>query len=70
MDLKAALALVGRAGAPLSAEVLGWLRSRYAISAQRVAEARRRHGAVIVRRDSVDPSRAIPFPNSLPGDQP
>lgn len=67
-DLRAALELAGPAGAPLSAEVVGWLRSRYTIAPARLAEARRRHGAQIVRRDSVDPSRAIPLPTSPPGD--
>ena len=67
-DLRAALELAGPAGAPLSAEVIGWLRSRYSIAPARLAEARRRHGAQIVRRDSVDPSRAIPLPTSPPGD--
>lgn len=66
-SLATAVALVGAEGAPLAAEVLGWVKSCYTVTPARLAEARRRHKSHIVRRDCVDPARAIAIPQPIPG---
>lgn len=63
--LAEAVTLGGRQGAPLAAELLGWLERGYAIEARRLQEAQRRHRYYTVRADQVDASRAIPLPETL-----
>lgn len=51
---------------PLARTLLGWVRGRFHIDARRIEQEQVRHGWFVVRRDAVDPARAIPLPAHHP----
>lgn len=60
--LEQALATAGTHPMPLAREVLGWIRRGLDVGARQLDEAQRRHRYYIVRKELVDPARAIALP--------
>lgn len=60
--LEQALAIAGTHPLPLAREVLGWIRRGLDVGARQLDEAQRRHRYYIVRKELVDPARAIALP--------
>lgn len=60
--LEQALATAGDHPLPLAREVLGWIRRGLSVGARQLDEAQRRHRYYIVRKELVDPARAIALP--------
>jgi tetratricopeptide (TPR) repeat protein len=53
-------------GQPLATQLLQWLSRGYAVDANRLGEAQRRHGYWVVRPGAVDPARAIEITPASP----
>jgi tetratricopeptide (TPR) repeat protein len=60
--LEQALATAGTHPLPLAREVLGWIRRGLDVGARQLDDAQRRHMYYIVRKELVDPARAIALP--------
>lgn len=57
-----AIALAGEKTLPLAREVIGWMRRGFSIGSRQLDDAQRRHRYHIVRKELVDPARAIALP--------
>lgn len=60
--LQQALADAGAQPLPLASELLGWIRRGLSVGGRQLDEAQRRHSYYIVRKELVDPARAIALP--------
>lgn len=61
--LEQAISMAADHPLPLAREVLGWIRRGLSVGARQLDEAQRRHCYYIVRKELVDPARAIPLPS-------
>lgn len=63
-DFELALELSNAKALPLAAELLGWVKRALTIGERQLRDAQRRHHYFIVRKDLVDPQRAIQLPSA------
>ena len=55
----------GRGKLPLADQLLNWVQRGYTVDPRQVKDAQKRHQYFIVRRDKVDPARAITLPKAV-----
>lgn len=55
----------GRGQLPLTEQLLSWVQRGYRVDPRQVKDAQKRHQYFIVRRDKVDPARAINLPKAV-----
>lgn len=60
--LEQALTTAGEHPLPMAQEVLGWIKRGLSVGSRQLDEAQRRHHYYIVRKELVDPTRAIALP--------